>query len=219
MSGIPSLVLNWPYNIIVLVWDAIPELLTSGLLKDTYNSRNFYPLVGEPRKTAIVSFDMYPNNVAASITNMYGCYPVLVFDVCGLNDISLLQHIYKGDRTIYALNLPFHLDRTISCENIKDLCPLLEGSKRVAPEKQEEALQHLRKVTNKLNWNVLCCVCFKDMRGLGTVIHDEHKACEACSFEPCCYHYSHKLSPFFIMSDECTFSLDADLFLQWSGDE
>lgn len=219
-ATIPPLVLNWPYNIIVLVWDAIPELLSSGLLKDSYNCRDFQALIQHPKKTAIVSFDMYPNNVAASITNLYGCYPVLVFDVSGLLDVSLLQMIYKDNRTIYALNLPFYMERTISCENVKNLCPLIEGSKRVAPDQQDDALKHLKRVTNKLNWNVICCVCFKDMQGLGTIIHDDHQACEECAVEHCCYHYSHKLSPFFTMGDDCTFLSDADLFLDWSiGDK
>jgi len=209
---------NWPYDVIVLVWQAIPELLRSGLLKDHFNcrsQRDLSMLIEHPTETIIVVFDMYTPTVTASMTNMFGGYPTLVYDVSGLRDMSLLRQLHKPNRTIYTFNLPFYMDRCIPSTDTRGLYPLLEGSKRVQLHDKDQALASLHAATNKLDWNTICCGCFQNRQGLGMAVHDDHMFCGSCSLDDDarCYHHSHQTAVAAAVAAADLFMTDADLLL------
>lgn len=192
---IPSFVTRWPHNVIVLVWRGLPEVLSSGLLKDKCNTRNWDTLYEKDAPYRIVVFDSYPAKLSASLQHMYGGYPVLVYDVSTLADRKQLNAL--SAKKVYALNLPYYL--TFALTDVRAFYPLIENGKRLSAEARDEAILNLHKRTNHLDWNVMCCCCFQDMRGLGTLFHEgvdgtEHKICEGCTLfdlDTRCRHFSH----------------------------
>jgi hypothetical protein len=197
---IPPFVARWPHEVIVLVWQGLPDILSSGLLKDKCNTRNWEMLFSkEGCPYRVVVFDCYPSKLPSSLQNMYGGYPVLVYDVSTLPDRKQLNAL--ATKKVYAFNLPYYLAFAMDLVNsgVRAFYPLIENGKRISEETRDEAILNLHKRTNHLDWNVMCCCCFQDMGGLGRLFHEgmdgtEHKICESCTLfdlNPRCNHFSH----------------------------
>lgn len=183
----PTFVLYWPHKIILLVWRSLDEFCDAcPLLKDSSNRRVLSLEKQEEYK--VVVFDSYPEKLPASLLNLYGGYPILVYDVSTLGNEYLFQLDILKDKQIYALYLPFYLSyaKTTLATDL------------FINRKRGSNLEDELKKFNKINWNAMCCCCFGNLNGLGTIYHEwmdgsEHKMCQFCMLEDkTCNHITHE---------------------------